>query len=178
MKYLNVFGISLIMLALSGLIVSPVLAQKPGCQDSPYNFVLTYTLEFDTDDWSPGPHSYQMKVITLDSPFELELDPVYFVVSESASLYQGQVFLRFFGLTWIDGATFTIHPDQDTVMQLSFALEEYLTVKDREAFRDSIAIAFKWDNGEYITIPAGPITSICSVDNKGNFLRTWGGFWK
>jgi len=177
MKYQNTVGIFLIVLAVSAMTVTPVVADAPICQNQEYDFVHSHTLEFVPGAWSVGTHTYQLRV-TYPNSIVLELGPVNFNVEENAPMYTGQVFLRFFGLTWLEGTTLSIHPDQDTLMQLSWAYEDYLTAKERKAIQEALVVEFMWDGGEYVTVPAGPIMSYCSAFNHGYFTRVWGGSWK
>jgi len=174
MKYQNVLGIFMIVLTLSAMTVTPALADKPDCQDQPFDFVHSHSLEFSPGAWSVGSHEYRMRISYLDSTLA-ELGPVYFNAEENAPLYAGQVFLRFFGLAGLEGTAPSVHPDQDTVMQLSWIYDEHLTAKERDAIHEALNIEFMWDGGEYVTVPAGPIMSYCSVFNHGYFFRVWGG---
>jgi len=177
MKYRNAVVTVVLVLILCTMTVTPALADKPDCQDQPFDFVHSHTLEFGPGAWSVGMHEYWMRITDPNSSV-LELGPAYFNVDENAPMYAGQVFLRFFGLAGLEGPTVSIHPEQDTVMQLSWAYEDYLTAKERESVREAITVEFMWDGGEYVTVPAGPIMSMCSFFNHGYFLRTWGGSLK
>jgi hypothetical protein len=105
----------------------------------------------------------------------VELDPVDFEVEDSAATFPGQVLMRFWGLLSGEGPISSIHPDQDTTMQVSWAYAEDMSMKEMKAERDGITVEFRWDGGDYTVVPAGPIRSYCAVLNNGNFMRTWGG---
>jgi len=179
MKYRKVIGILLVTLVLPAMIVIPALVDQPGCQTVSWDFVHSHTVEFFPGDWSVGSHVYQMRITLPDSEV-LELDPVYFEVTEDAPLYKGQVFLRLWGLTSLEDSIddLKIHPDQDTVLQLSWTYPEDYDANERKAERDSLIVEFKWDGNEYVTISAGPIVSFCSVTNQGHYMRNWGNSWK
>jgi len=177
MKSLKIGGILLIILALSAMIANSVMADAPYCQNQSYDFVHSHTLEFSPGAWSFGSHEYWTRVTNPDSSVQ-EFGPVYFSVDENAPIYTGQVFLRFFGLTGLEGPTISIHPDQDTAMQLSWVYEKDLTARERNAFQEDLVVEFKWDGGAYVTVPAGPIMSLCTEFNHGFFFRTWGGSWR
>lgn len=178
MKSLKIGGILLIVLALSAMIATSVMADAPYCKNQSYDFVHSHTLEFSPGAWSVGTHEYWMRIAYNPGSFEKEIGPLYFNVDENASLYPGQVFVRFFGLTWLEGATLSIHPDQDTVMQLSWVYEKDMTARERNAFQEDLIVEFKWDGGAYVTVPAGPVISLCTEFNHGFFFRTWGGSWR
>lgn len=169
-RYVFVLIASLTLLLLTAF---PALADK-ACQDVPYDFVHSHTLEFSPGDWSTGTHTYQTRV-TLPDGSVVEFDPVTFEVADGSPLITGQVLLRYWGLLSREGPTLSIHPDQDTAMQISWTYELDMSMADMKTERDGIIVEFRWDGGDYMVVTAGPIRSYCAVLNNGNFMRAWGG---
>jgi hypothetical protein len=155
-----------VLLAL--LLFAPVQAEAPACAGL---WVHSHTLAFAPGAWSPGAHTYQIRITNPDGA--VNTFPFTFEVTSEALLHRGVVELRFYGLLSIDGPVteMAIHPQQDTVMELSWLHEEGLTQAERQAVRDALLVEFQWDDGAFVSIPAGPIMSYCTFDNPGRFMH-------
>lgn len=162
------FKLLTILLAvfLALVIFTPVQADPPACLGQ---FVHSYSVEFEPGYWTPGFHTYDFRTTLPDGT--VNAFSVTFEVTTAAPLHQGHVELRLFGLISIDGPVTEIHPDQETVMELSWLHEEGLTPAERQAVRDALLEEFQWDGGGFVAIPAGPIVSYCTFENPGRFMH-------
>lgn len=157
---------ALLAVFLALVIFAPVQADPPDCVGL---FVHSHTVDFEPGDWTPGFHTYDIRTTLPDGT--VSTFSVTFEVTSAAPLHQGVVELRFYGLVSIDGPVTEIHPEQDTVMELSWLYEEDMTPPERLAFRDGLVVEFQWDGGGFFTVPAGPIVSYCTFDNPGRFMH-------
>jgi hypothetical protein len=150
--------------------IGPAQAAPPACLGQ---YTYQFTLDFVPGDWDAGSHTYVFEYWHPDMGSGSFTSS--FMVEETAPLHRGEVELRFYGLVSIDGVLDppTIHPDQDTVMQLGWATDEELTRQDLVEDRTETTVQFIWDGGEAVEVEAGPITSLCAFDNPGRFLRDY-----
>ena len=138
--------------------------------DNAKQWLFSHSLEFPPGFWEPGAHSYDfhLRADGVDYTFHVE-----FEVTDDAPLYKGQVQLRFGGLSTPEGGVTEINPAQDTVMQLT-----WLAGTDRQAakaFRETSNLEISWDGGDWVDVPAGPLTKASAFFNPGKFKRSWGG---
>jgi hypothetical protein len=161
----------LLIFALCLVSFSPTRAEKPICAES---WTFSFTLEFAPGYWEVGSHQVEF----LESnPWGSAVYSREFQVTEQAPLHKGQVIIRAFGNpTSADGSISEFNPAQDTAMQIT-----YFGGTDRkvsESFRAAATLQLSWDGGEWVDVPAGPLTKACAFDNPAHFLRTWGKIFK
>jgi hypothetical protein len=167
MKVIRISASLLIVLVIGFSAINIVGAKDNGCENKyPFNF----TLEFEPGYWTPGSHSYEMKITT--GPFSPDEYYNEFEATVDVSPIKGQVQLRPLGLTSIDGDITKIHPSQDTVMQATWGAIQQ-SRKEMVEIRSQTIMQFRWDGGDWVTVYPGPVTSYCASD-IGNFMRSWG----
>lgn len=156
----------LLLLCVSAYAASPqVEAQTHDCDDT---WTFSSSLEFAPGYWQPGWHTYEFAWSTFEGSDQRQMT---FLATADAPLVKGQVQLRFWALVTADGPVTEINPAQDTVMQLSYvSMEDRLYAKN---LRASLVLRVRWDGGEWVTVPAGPITKQCAYNNPGLFRRSW-----
>lgn len=148
-----------------------VLAGDKSCAQ---DWAFSFTLDLRPDFWSIGSHNYTLEVTDeygTYPPFEIDFD-----VTGDASLYDRQVFLRWYGLVAPQWTSITeINPSQDTVFQVTWVFPTDWTRIEAGEFKTGTATRVKWDGGEWVDIPAGPIVNTCSGGlNPSLFQRSWG----
>jgi hypothetical protein len=133
-------------------------------------WTFSYSFEFDPGYWTVGDHNYDISVIS--GPFTGATWSNEFEVAEPATLIDGQVQLRVFGLISMDGPQTVINPAQDTIMQVTWAFFE--SRNEANDLRSATTVVFRWDDGDWVNVLPSPVTSLCAWDNPGRFLRSWG----
>lgn len=168
------------LILLTGTLVTVAAAAAPGLPDpgSYLNWTWNHSIEFPRGYWSDGSHWYQFYLYRPDSLWD---PPVVtraqqFLVTPMAPLLKDQVQLRGLGLLSSQGVLHEIHPAQDTVMQLSW-LSARPTRQEAKAWSESLVVMFRWDGGDWVVVPAGPVTSYCTR-NPGLFWRRWGAHYE
>jgi hypothetical protein len=153
------------VLALTTLV--PAAAKENDCHNY---WHFSHTLEIDSGFWSAGDHYYEFMIAYSDgSTTYTYLD---MPVNPDADLYKGQVYLRYWALLYQDMMLPAVHPDQDTVFQISWPTFE--SSAEAKAFAQTVEVYVSWDGGEWIIVPQGPVTSNCAFNNPGHNMRSWG----
>lgn len=151
------------------VILNGVVKAASGCG---HQWTWSHTLEFPPGFWEAGFHQYDFLVSSPQGTSYYHWD---FQAIEDAPLHQGQAILRYWVVTSADGPLTEVSPAQDTAMQLTWIWgPDELSRKEAEAFRASSALQVRWDGGEWVNVPAGPLTKGCAWDNPGHFQRSWG----
>jgi hypothetical protein len=141
--------------------------------DCGHSWSWNFTLEFPPGFWKAGPHQYNFHITTEEGVEVFRHRE--FQATENAPLYRGQVFLRTPYLLSVDGQVTEINPAQDTAMQLTwYTNPDEFSRKEAEALRDATALQVSWDNGEWVDVPAGPLTKFCAFYKPSHFQRSWG----
>ena len=169
MKALQLVSILLMasVLALAGF--SQVTVEAKDCAQ---RWAWSHTVEFRPGFWQPGSHNYYF---AWSAPNGDSYRHRTFNVTQDAPLHKGQVLLRFWVIESADGPITEINPAQDTAMQLTWIWAPgEMTRQEAEAFRAATTLQVRWDSGEWVTVPAGPVANACATDNPGHFERSWG----
>lgn len=172
MKILKFTTILLVVIALSLLSFFQVLAQDENCDNDWY---INFNQELLPGYWTPGEHSYTFELT--DQDLGTEEYTIYFEVSESAPIYDGQVMLRFTGPKTFPRFTHVdeINPLQDTVFQVSWVSFDSTRNEAIEFFSEyGVAARIRWDGVDYITMKSGPLMNGCDFqDDSVLFFRHW-----
>jgi hypothetical protein len=169
MKIVKYLTIILIVAALGMLSFFQVLAQENECAQA---WVFTYNLDLPHGYWTEDYHDYYMEITIDGNPIEFS---VGFDVTNAAPLYRGQVTLRWGGLKtapmWTDISE--INPSQNTVFQVAF---DGVGTSHQESVerQKGTAVRIKWDDGDWVDLPKGPVVKACSFYNPSLFQRSWG----
>lgn len=162
----HLFARLLILFALAFLTSFPSGVEAQGCS---HQWGWSHTLEFPPGFWEAGAHEYEF---LWSAPSGNENCHVEFQASAEVPRRKGQVILRFWGLTSVEGVVEEINPAQDTALQLT-----WLASPPRAEAADSrlaTTLQVHWDGGEWVDVPAGPLTNWCAYDNPAHFMRSWG----
>ncbi len=169
MKALRFATSALLALALSLLSAAPVAAQGNDCATT---WVHSHSLELPPGFWSSGSHNYEIAGSESGVPFSFYRE---FLVTNAAPLIRGQAYLRFVGVATSQGPVTEINPAQDTVMQITFLYSDPVLARPQaEASRAATTVQMRWDGGSWISVAPGPLMKLCTFDNPGHFLRSWG----
>ncbi len=163
---------------LAGLLIVFALAfwsflpAKVEANDCAQQWTWSHTLEFAPGFWEVGSHQQEF---LWSSPEGTSYWQLEFQATEEAPLHQGQVFLRYWVITSADGSITETNPAQDTAMQLTWIWgRDEMSRQEAEAFRTATTLQVRWDGGEWVDVPAGPLTNGCAWDNPAHFQRSWG----
>jgi hypothetical protein len=151
--------ISVVLLLVSSTVAA---AESTGCAEG---WTYSNSLEFAPGFWEVGPHAYDFHLVSPGGEANFHRE---FQSTMDAPLYKFQVQLHFSGLQ--PGSLSEINPEQDTVLQLTTG---FSSKADAAATRAATVFQARWDGGEWVDLPAGPITKSC-VFNNGSLKRTWG----
>lgn len=146
----------------------------PACWD---RWLWSYTRDFEPGDWTVGKHSYQQFLSAPATDKRVAVNETFdrsFLVDPDAALYPGEVRLGPGGLVsvppgWTPGAPgampieAVIHPEQDTVLQMSFIEPRSdFTRVEMEAYADTFTGQLGWDDGAPIDVVRSDVTLGCS----------------
>jgi hypothetical protein len=169
MKIIRFVSMLLLVCAFSLVGFYQVLAGDENCAN---DWVFSYTLDLPPDFWATGWHNYTFELTDTGGTFEYYTE---FYVTDDAPHYDGQVFLRFWGVKtapqWTDITE--IKPSQDTLFQVTW-LNTDVNRNEAGEIQAGIAVRIKWDDGDWIEVTSGPVVNACSWQNPALFVRSWG----
>jgi hypothetical protein len=177
MKIVKLSLVLLLVILFSPIGNKQVLADAPDCADDWY---LNFSLELSPGYWTLGEHNYTISGHDELSSFEFSYS---FEVVDSAPIYDGQVMLRYWGLThsprnaprnWNFMIPPEINPYQDTVFQISWIFEDQIR-SEAMGHIEYYFVNIAWDGEESVDITTPTLVNGCVWEkDQYIFYRNWG----